>query len=72
MKKKTIWRKGEPPSIGWWPASLNGLKDSLRWWNGETWSAVAWPWYTAEMASRAAEVKCNCPTGVNWCARWWK
>lgn len=29
MSKK--WHKGPPPSLGWWPASVNRNEGSLRW-----------------------------------------
>jgi len=32
------WFSGPPPSIGWWPASINKDRSYLRWWNGEYWS----------------------------------
>ena len=32
------WRKGKPPSIGWWNASNSRKKDTWRWWNGSAWS----------------------------------
>lgn len=34
------WRSGEPPMVGEWNGSCDRLPDSLRWWNGEWWSAA--------------------------------
>lgn len=45
------WRKGPPPSIGWWPASLVRDSDSLRWWNGAAWSEQA---YRGDSPKKAA------------------
>lgn len=35
------WRKGPPPSIGWWPASVVKSPDVFRWWNGKCWSIAS-------------------------------
>jgi hypothetical protein len=51
----TTWRKGPPPSIGWWPASMNRDPEVLRWWNGKWWSAPA---YQVCAANTAAAVAC--------------
>ena len=47
------WRKGPPPSVGWWPASRHKMK-VYRWWNGEYWSAGATSEVSAERAGVAA------------------
>ena len=39
--KKPVWRKGPPPSIGWWPASFHRNPNALRWWDGKMWSRNA-------------------------------
>ena len=35
---KTVWHKGPPPSVGWWPASVCEDSTCIRWWNGKWWS----------------------------------
>ena len=39
-KRKTPqgWKKGKPPSIGWWPASKRYDINTIRWWDGKHWS----------------------------------
>lgn len=32
------WRKGPPPHVGWWNASVARDPDMWRWWNGTHWS----------------------------------
>jgi hypothetical protein len=69
---KTKWHKGEPPSIGWWPASYSKQKDILRWWNGKRWSHRALTSYTSKEAAAAAAK----PSGmglveIEWSERWW-
>ena len=51
---KTIWHKGPPPSIGWWPASLNQDRNILRWWDGEAWSFGAQKWMSPAKAAAVA------------------
>jgi hypothetical protein len=53
----TTWRKGPPPSIGWWPASVCRDRAVLRWWNGQWWSHAAWPYTPAKKAAAAARRK---------------
>jgi hypothetical protein len=49
------WKKGVPPSIGWWPTKHYHSTDtdhtSYRWWDGECWS---WPAFMHESAVKAA------------------
>ena len=47
------WRKGTPPSEGWWPTKhfLNSNWGAYRWWDGERWS---WPAFAHEVAEKAA------------------
>ncbi len=49
----TTWRKGPPPSIGWWPASFHRNSKIFRWWDGTRWS---YPARAYMPAFRAAEV----------------
>lgn len=66
-----IYRKGEPPSLGWWPTLVdsancgNGLW--LRWWDGRQWSCGAQEGYTAEEAAHCAAVPAPFP---DWQIRW--
>jgi hypothetical protein len=53
----TTWRKGPPPSIGWWPASVCREPRSLRWWDGSRWSITAYSDMTAMEASWRAKAK---------------
>jgi len=50
------WRKGKPPSIGWWPASIKKIPGVYRWWDGEQWSAAIFRMCTAEEAGKVASV----------------
>lgn len=59
-KKETVWHKGPPPSIGWWPASAMRNEDVFRWWNGQVWSCAAFPEDSAGTAASWAEI----PDGV--------
>lgn len=56
---KGPWRTGDPPSVGWWPASLAYDRDpsELRWLDGRRWSLDAYPEDTAEIAAQVAAVK---------------
>ena len=51
------WHKGPPPSVGWWPASVAECEDAIRWWDGRTWSCVAWRRDTPEIAALKAREK---------------
>jgi hypothetical protein len=69
----TTWRKGPPPSIGWWPASNCRGPEAHRWWNGKWWSAVAWPEYAANTAAAIACSKDATRDRIEWTERpaWW-
>jgi len=69
----TTWHKGPPPSIGWWPASNCRTPNAHRWWNGERWSAVAWPKNAANTAAAIARSKDACQDRIEWTDRpaWW-
>lgn len=54
MPKSYTWRKGPPPSIGWWPASYSKDNNIFRWWNGTVWSLPCTRKFTAERAGRTA------------------
>ncbi len=65
----TTWRKGPPPSIGWWPASIYRIPDSLRWWDGERWSVPAYPEDSVHQASAYAKSPATCQHEIEWTDR---
>lgn len=70
-----VWRKGAPPSEGWWPASSSAelcIWD-MRFWTGEFWSIPAAPWDTSEHAEEAKSKRNAVPpeVGIVWTDRWW-
>jgi len=65
----TTWRKGPPPSVGWWPASYSRDPDAHRYYNGEWWSAAAWPDSSAEEVARAACFKATDQDEIEWTDR---
>ena len=68
---KTVWSKGPPPSIGWWPASMYRDKKMIRWWDGKDWSVVAFTEFTAGQAADCANLKALRQNLIEWCDRWW-
>jgi hypothetical protein len=69
----TTWHKGPPPSIGWWPTSNYRDPDAHRWWNGEWWSAAAYPEEAANTAAAVACLKGARQDDIEWTDRpaWW-
>ncbi len=67
------WRKGPPPSIGWWPASACRNSNCLRWWNGKWWSIAVPQEFKAESAARNAAIKSSLEGDIEWTDRpaWW-
>ena len=68
------WRKGPPPSLGWWPASNNRDAAVYRWWDGKRWSLSCFDVYTAEYAGYIAKTKVsNSGHLIEWTDRpeWW-
>ena len=53
----TTWRKGPPPSVGWWPASDRRNPDVLRWWDGGAWSTATHIGMDVEEAAHWAMIK---------------
>lgn len=49
-----IWHYGPPRHVGWWNASISGVPDVWRWWDGYQWSLDCWP-TTADVGYRAAQ-----------------
>jgi hypothetical protein len=66
MSKK--WNKGPPPSLGWWPASVARDSAAIRWWDGQCWSVLARPNYSAKLA--AAQAKIKYPEGHQHLIKW--
>ena len=51
------WRRGAPPSVGWWPASMHFVDGLYRWhYGGGEWSIYVNALATAEIAAIAASV----------------
>jgi len=69
--KKTVWHKGPPPEIGWWPASTHKDEIMLSWWNGEYWSNWAYCHYSAKLAAYYAAQKDIRQKEIEWTERWW-
>jgi hypothetical protein len=69
----TTWHKGPPPSIDWWPASIYRSDESLRWWDGERWSAPAYPNDSVHQASAYAKSPSTSQYEIEWTDRpaWW-
>jgi hypothetical protein len=69
-----MWHEGNPPEIGWWPASMCNDLETLRWWDGKTWSIVVRPWCTAKVAAEEAKEKVlpSENSKIRWMERWWQ
>lgn len=63
------WNAGEPPSVGWWPASAFFNMSTLRYWDGECWSIGIAEFATAEEAAKWAQRKADPAYPVFWHAR---
>lgn len=64
------YRKGKPPLVGWWPASLEGkVFNCYRYWDGEVWSLSLKAICGPEWAERTAKRKSACSERVWW--RYW-
>lgn len=64
------WNKGEPPSAGWWPASICRDKTTLRWFNGAYWSAGVSVRHGKHHAERLASLEsCVGDYLIEWCNR---
>lgn len=64
-----VWKKGPPPSVGWWPASMYKDERMLRWWNGKNWSRAVSNISSKYEAGRAAQTKTIYPGQIYWKAR---
>lgn len=67
--KRGRWRKGAPPSVGWWPASYYRVPHDIRWWNGRFWSKPANAFHTAEQAAAIAVQAAAYSFDVEWTDR---
>lgn len=65
---------GPPPSIGWWPATIHGIRGPIRWWNGEHWSACAFKGESMEHVLKMAKTQADSTTAefIKWSHPWWK
>lgn len=68
---KMNWKKGVPPSIGWWPVKnfLSTHQGAYRWWDGEVWSWVAFAHESAEKAAHWAAKKELGRNNIEWTDR---
>jgi hypothetical protein len=66
-----VWRRGKPPHIGWWPASICYCPTLLRWWDGRRWSYPAIHVSTAEFAALEALKFESDGAGIFWTDPWW-
>lgn len=65
------WHAGQPPSIGWWPASTCGDARMIRWYDGQHWSCPAEPTDTAQEAAATAQIRSCNTQPILWTSRWW-
>jgi hypothetical protein len=56
-KSNAVWKKGPPPSIGWWPVLVSEDIGLIAWWNGHEWSQSCSP----KMDPGLAEAVANKP-----------
>ena len=63
------WHKGPPPSIGWWPASVNRASSSLRWWDGAGWSHAVFEGYPLEIVIEQASMRAPKRPPIEWADR---
>lgn len=70
--KSCKWRKGPPPSIGWWPASVQREPAVLRWWDGKRWSMFTLSSWTAKQAGDHGGIYAITGADIEWCDRWWE
>ena len=65
-----IWISGQPPFPCWWNASSTGSPDVWRWWDGEQWSAFAWPNSPLAHVKEAASLPTNETEEILWNDYW--
>lgn len=66
------WRRGPPPEIGWWPASVHRTPTVLRFWDGRVWSSGAPMHMPSEAAGTLGEAVSLWSSEVEWTGRWWE
>lgn len=66
------WHSGPPPSIGWWPASVDRDHTALRYWNGGWWSDVARAGWSLRNVIAASRFAYPAQFKIEWSARWWE
>ena len=66
-----VWRDGAPPGVGWWPANAEEDPETLRWWNGQTWSLPANPRNDERLAGELGTRTHASPRPIKWSAQWW-
>lgn len=64
MSKK--WHSGPPPSIEWWPASMQDDSRCLRWWDGLGWSTAFYKGDTMRRISEAADIPSSSEFPIKW------
>lgn len=64
------WRKGPPPYIGWWNASLGRSDEAWRWWDGKCWSFSSYPDSSADYINRVVSMKSLMSQAVEWTNYW--
>lgn len=65
----TKWRKGPPPSIGWWPASATRCALHFRWWDGSCWSVLSYSFDSATTAAFWAARRSSLQSDIEWTDR---
>lgn len=64
----TPWRKGPPPTKGWWNASIERDPEARRWWSGRRWSPPVYPYTPDETCERVKQMRAHSvdPKSVEW------
>ena len=68
---KRQWHSGPPPSVGWWPASIDENPKTIRWWDG-MWSVAAHPDDDSRTAAQLAKLLAPRQQSIKWTERWWE
>lgn len=53
-KTDRVWRRGPPPHVGWWNASVMRDRTMWRWWDGKNWSRAECETKSAASAKKPA------------------
>ena len=67
------WHKGPPPSVGWWPASMNRVSSVYRWWDGAGWSLACMQHASADTVLAISQTHASKRPLIEWADRpaWW-